>query len=148
MRYNELFIKLTYLTKINNIKQLEIGIPINKNKAAMNKRAKFNTDFENEEIKLIEKHFGISLSDATISDNFKKRQFDENLKSKLENIGKKITSIQEKNDLTDSQMASLLNISDKEYSEIKTIKTIPEPQILFNLLQNFNFSLDWLILDK
>lgn len=148
MKYNELFIKLTYLTQINNIKQLEIGIPINKNKATMNKRAKYNTDFENEEIELIEKHFNISLSNAVISENFKKRQFDENLTSKLVNIGERITQIQTNNNLTDEQMSVLLNISQEEYLKVKTLKTIPEPEILFNLLQNFNFSLDWLILNK
>ena len=145
MRYNELFIKLTYLTKINNIKQTEIGVPINKNKAAMNKRAKFNTDFENEEIELIEKHFNVSLSDIIVSENSKSRQYDENIKSKHEAIGKRILEIIEKNNLSASQMAGIICITEQQLSDLTAGKYLPDLVILDNLKQNFKISIDWLL---
>ena len=40
MRYNELFVKLSYLTKLNNIKQTDIGDSLGIDNATISKRAK------------------------------------------------------------------------------------------------------------
>lgn len=145
MHYNEMLVKLTYLTQLNNIAQSDIGKCINRDRFAMNKRAKTNFKFPDEEIKNIEKAFNISFSDALIYTNSLKRQFDENIFEKTKNIGERINQIQFKNSLSDEQMAVLLNISNEEYLNIKQSKIIPDTTILSNIKQNFQVSIDWLL---
>lgn len=145
MHYNELFIKISYLTKLNNIKQTEIGKPIGLDKAAINKRAKNNSKFSDSEIKQIEQEFNVSLSDVVICENSKKRYFDENILLKQKNFGNKILELKNINNLSNIQMAGLLNISEEELQNLIESKSIPNITVLYNIKQNFKVSVDWLI---
>lgn len=66
MRYNEVFAKIIFLTKLNNITQMEIGLAIGLDKSAANKRAKRNSKFKPEEIRKIEEYFKVSLDSIEI----------------------------------------------------------------------------------
>ena len=145
MHYNELLIKLSYLTQRNNIKQTEIGKCINKDRSAMNKRAKYNFKFTDVEIKQIENYFNVSLSDIVLYENSKNRQYDENIKSKHENIGKRIQEIINQNKLTNTQMAGVICISEQQLSDLINGKSLPDLIILDSLKQNFKISIDWLL---
>ena len=145
MKYNEFYARLILLTQLNNLTHVEIADCIGIKKGAIFSRATRNSKMKQEEVDLVEKKFNVDLSSIVISNNSLKRQFDQKLSQKTENLGERINLLQEKNNLSDIQMAALLSISDKEYLSIKNSKTILSSQILFNLKQNFDISVDWLL---
>jgi len=145
MLYSELYGKLILLTQLNNITHAEIADCIGIKHGAVFSRAKRNSKINPQEITLIERKYDVNISSIYISDNSLERQFDEKLYKKQNKIGDRINQIQEKNKLSNEQMAMLLNISNEEYCNIKNLKAIPNIQTLNNIKQNFKISVDWLL---
>ena len=111
--------------------------------ANISKRASAKSEITVSELKAIEMFYDKRIYKSPIYSI--KRHFDENIQFKLENLGKRIAEIQEKNNLSDSQMAMLLNISNENYLLTKNSQTIPDTKIINNIKQNFKISLDWLL---
>lgn len=145
MLYNELLNKLICLTNRNNVSQLEIGRAIGAEKGAINARATRNSKFKPEEIKKIEQAFNVELDSVSIINNSGERISDDKIKDRTENFGKRLFKIQEKNDLTDRQMAKLLGIYEDEYVDLAYGNKEPNMRILNNIKSNFQVSIDYLL---
>lgn len=145
MIYNDLLTKLTYLTKRNNLSNTEIGNAINVERRAMSGRADRNSKFKPEEIKKIEQAFNVELDSVSIINNSGERISDDKIKDRTENFGKRLFKIQEKNDLTDRQMAKLLGIYEDEYVDLAYGDKEPNMRILNNIKSNFQVSIDYLL---
>ena len=145
MRYNELFTKLTYLTGLNNIKQSDIGELIGMDKAAVNKRAKNNSKFSEDEIKKIESRYNINFSDISVVRNTFSRQNDTEIKSEIYKSSERLAVIQEKNNLSDIEFAKLLGLYVQEYNELKSGERQITLSVLNAVKQNFQVSADWLL---
>ncbi len=61
-------------------------------------------------------------------------------------IGSRIDDIKNKNNLSNKQFAEILNITENELKDIIENKIKPNIDILKNLKNNFNISIDWLIM--
>jgi transcriptional regulator with XRE-family HTH domain len=145
MLYNELLNKLVCLTNRNNISQLEIGRAIGAEKGAINARAKRNSKFKPDEIKKIEEAFDIKLDSISIINNSGDRISDDTVEERTENFGKRLFKIQEKNDLTDRQMAKLLGIYEDEYVDLVYGDKEPNMRVLNNIKSHFQVSIDYLL---
>lgn len=145
MLYNELLTKLTYLTKRNNLSNTEIGNIIDVERRAMSGRADRNSKFKPEEIKKIEQAFNIELNSISITNNSGERITDDTISKRTENFGKRLYKIQEKNDLSDRQMAKLLGIYEDEYVDLAYGDKEPNLRILNNIKSNFQVSIDYLL---
>lgn len=145
MLYNELLTKLTYLTKRNNLSNTEIGNIIDVERRAMSGRADRNSKFKPEEIKKIEQAFNIELNSISITNNSGVRITDDTISKRTENFGKRLYKIQEKNDLSDRQMAKLLGIYEDEYVDLAYGDKEPNLRILNNIKSNFQVSIDYLL---
>ena len=145
MKYNDLLTKLIYATKRNNITNAEIGKTINFERQTMSGRASRNTEFSEEEIENIEKHFNVKLSNVYISENTLERLFNNDILDKQSDLGNKLLKLKKKNNLSDIQMAGLLNISEQELNNIINGKALPSLKTVYYIKQNFNLSLDWFL---
>lgn len=145
MRYNELLIKVTYLTGLNNLTQTEIGGLIGLDKAAVNKRAKNNSKFSAIEIEKIEKHFNIDLSAVTILNNTLALKNDAEVQDKFKKFGERLTKIQEKTGISDKDFAEILKLFHYEFSAVKSGSFAPDIKILNLIKQHFSVSIDWLL---
>ncbi len=145
MLYNDLLTKLTYLTKRNNLSNTEIGKAINVERQAMSGRAERNSKFKPDEIKKIEQAFDVQLDSISIISNSGERISDDTVKDRTENFGKRLFKIQEKNDLTDRQMAKLLGIYEDEYVDLAYGGKEPNLRILNNIKSHFQVSIDYLL---
>lgn len=143
--YNSILTKLIFLTKRNNISNSEIGKSIDVERQAMSGRADRNSKFKPIEIKKIEQTFDIELDSVSIINNSGERIKDDAIKERTENFGKRLFKIQEKNDLTDRQMAKLLGIYEDEYIDLAYGDKEPNMRILNNIKSNFQVSIDYLL---
>lgn len=151
MNYTEFLHALQDLIKDKTIRQADLARALGT--STSNLSQKFNNHNSEVTISDVEKaqnYFGVQLyvkinDDIKIYNNSKKRQFDEKIITKLKNSGERINQLQELNNLSNEQMAFLLNISTDEYLNIKNSKSIYDINILNNLKTNFKFSLDWLL---
>lgn len=145
MLYSDILAKTIYLTNRNDISQTEIGTTIGLDRAAANKRAKRNSKFKPEEIKKIEQAFNIDLDSISIINNSGAKISDDTISERIENFGKRLYKIQEKNDLTDRQMAKLLGIYEDEYVDLAYGDKEPNMRILNNIKSHFQVSIDYLL---
>lgn len=145
MRYSDFLAKLIYLTKRNNISQAEIGEAIGLDRGAANARAARDSKFKADEIKKIEQVFNIQLNSISIINNSGERKLDETIKERTEDFGKRLFKIQEKNDLTDRQMAKLLGIYEDEYLDLAYGDKEPNIRVLNNIKSHFQVSIDYLL---
>lgn len=145
MLYNDLLTKLTYLTKRNNLSNSEIGEVINVERRAIQGRASRNSKFKPEEVKKIEQHFNVELNSVSIANNSGTPVKDDTIKERTENFGKRLYKIQEKNNLTDRQMAKLLGIYEDEYLDLAYGDKEPNLRILNNIKSHFQISIDYLL---
>ena len=60
-------------------------------------------------------------------------------------IGERIASVRDKSNITNTQMATILNISESEFLDIATNKKLPDLNFLNTLKQNFKVSIDWVL---
>ena len=142
---SESIINLKFLTNRNNISQLEIGRAIGAEKGAINARAKRNSKFKPDEIKKIEEAFDVQLDSISIINNSGDRISDDTVEERTENFGKRLFKIQEKNDLTDRQMAKLLGIYEDEYVDLVYGDKEPNMRVLNNIKSHFQVSIDYLL---
>ena len=77
--------------------------------------------------------------------NTLERQFDKNIETKRKNCGIRILEIKNKNNLSDIQMAGILNVSVNDLMKIITGEIQPNIEMLDNIKQNFKVSIDWLL---
>ena len=145
MRFNDVLVKIIYLTKRNNISNAELGKIIGVERQAMSGRAERNSFFKAQEIEKIEKHFNIKLSSANISDNSFERQNDIKIDEKTTGFGKRLKELQKKHNFLDSEMAHLLEITPENYKELSCEAQYINLNILNRIKQNFKVSIDWLI---
>lgn len=148
------FIELqTVLQKLTDkkITQADFARILNVGRANISDRNKRNSQVNTQELELIQNALNIKYyhkADDTnffIKSNSKNRCFNPDMKIKRETIGKKVLEIQSKNNLSNIQMAGLLNISEQELDTITSGKTLPNLSILDNLSQNFDISIDWFL---
>lgn len=118
MQYNDLLTKLIYLTKRNDITQIEIGRAIEVDKGAINARAKRNSKFKPNEIEAIEDYFGICFDDVRIEENVPELIEPEKIKQNIELVGRKLSYIQDKHDFLERDMAARLNTSESRYRRL------------------------------
>lgn len=145
MLYSDLYGKTIILTKRNDITHVEIGKCINLEKGAITARAKRNGKFKPDEVKKIEQHFNVGLNSVSITNNSGTPIKDETVKERAENFGKRLYSLQEKNDFTDRQMAKLLGIYEDEYIDLAYGNKEPNLRILNNIKSHFQVSIDYLL---
>lgn len=145
MLYNNLLTKLICLTKRNNISQQDIANALNMDRAAMHGRASRNSKFKPDEIKKIEQAFNIELNSISITNNSGEKISDDKVSERTENFGKRLYKIQEKNGLSDRQMAKLLGIYEDEYVDLAYGNKEPNLRILNNIKSNFQVSIDYLL---
>lgn len=145
MKYSDFLAKIIYLTKRNNISQAEIGEAIGLDRGAANARAQRDSKFKPNEIKKIEQFYDIELDSVSIINNSGKRVLDDTIKDRTENFGKRLFKIQEKNELTDRQMAKLLGIYEDEYVDLAYGDKEPNLRVLNNIKSNFQVSIDYLL---
>lgn len=145
IRYNELFVKLSYLTKLNTIKQTDIGEALNIDNATINKRAKNNSKFSMEEIEKIEKYFNVCLMNVSLVENTFLIQNDEAVNKRAENFTDRLIQLQNKINLSDKDFAKLINITADEFREYKNDERKPNFSFLIKLKQYFKVSVDWLL---
>ena len=145
MRFNDVLVKIIYLTKRNNISNAELGKIIGVERQAMSGRAERNSSFKAQEIEKLEKHFNIKLLSANILDNSLERQNDVKTDEKSTGFAKRLKELQKKHNFLDSEMAHLLNITPQDYKGLcNGIQTL-NLNILNRIKQNFKVSIDWLI---
>ncbi len=114
----------------------------------MSGRAARNTVFKNSEIEKIEQHFNIDLSSILINNNSLKRHYLNELVLNRQECAQRINFIKTKNNLSNLQMAVLLNISENALNDILQGKALPDLNMLNNMKQNFEVSLDWILYGK
>lgn len=145
MIYSDFYGKLIILTKRNDITHVEIGKLINLEKGAITARAKRNGNLKPEEIKKIEQAFNVELDSVAIINNSGNQIKNKSVAENAENFGKRLYVLQEKNDLTDRQMAKLLGIYEDEYVDLAYGNKEPNLRILNNIKSNFQVSIDYLL---
>ena len=145
MIYSDFYGRIIILTKRNDITHVEIGKYINLEKGAITARAKRNGNLKPEEIKKIEEAFDVQLDSISIINNSGDRISDDTVEERTENFGKRLFKIQEKNDLTDRQMAKLLGIYEDEYVDLVYGDKEPNMRVLNNIKSHFQVSIDYLL---
>lgn len=145
MLYNDLLTKLTYLTKRNDITQLEVGKAIGIDKGAINARAKRNSKFKPDEIKKIEKHFDIKLNSIEIVSNTFETINNEQLLKNYQLFGHRIAYLQDELGYLDKALARLIGTDENRYIQIKLGKEDATALELARLASKVDVSLDWLI---
>ena len=145
MFYNDLLTKLIYTTKKNNITNADIGKAINLDRQAMSGRASRNSKFKDNEIKQIERYFNVDLSQAYIFENTLERVFNKTIQNKNIVFSERLNKLKIKNNLSDFQMAGLLNISEQDYNKLMNNDITPDLKLIDNIKQNFKISVDWLL---
>lgn len=76
--------------------------------------------------------------------NKRKKTFSEAIST----IGKRLSKIQIENDLTDREISNLLEISERRYEKLIEGKEKPYFDEIMAIAENFDVSLDWLILNE
>lgn len=145
MLYSDLYGKTIILTKRNDITHVEIGKCINLEKGAITARAKRNGKFKPEEVKKIEQQFNVELNSVSIINNTGNPIKDDSIQERSENFGKRLYVIQEKNNLSDRQMAKLLGIYEDEYIDLAYGDKAPNLRVLNNIKSHFQVSIDYLL---
>ncbi len=145
MIYSDFYGKLIILTKRNDITHVEIGKLINLEKGAITARAKRNGNLKHEEIKKIEEAFNVEFDSVSVINNSGNPIKSKSAIENSENFGKRLYALQEKNDLTDRQMAKLLGIYEDEYVDLAYGNKEPNLRILNNIKSNFQVSIDYLL---
>ena len=114
---------------------------------SFSKKKKSGTQIKQKNIIQLEEVLGIKLIKELEKDsiNTLERHFDADIKSKRIKFGSRIEEIRNKNNISNAQMAGLLNISEKELYDITSGKLQPNIILLDNLKQNFKISIDWLL---
>ena len=149
MNYNDIIVKIAYLTKRNNIKQSELADIIGLTKQSINGRAERNSEFEEDEIKAIEQHYNIDFSSINISVNLnndlKNKKSNKTIKEKLSDFPNRLIKIQKLSGLSDKDFAEKIELYRDEYIEFKTGERKPDINIVNSLKLHFNISVDWLL---
>lgn len=145
MKYSDFYGKIIILTKRNDLTHAEIGDCIGIERGAIFARAKRNSKFKPDEIKKIEEAFDVQLDSISIINNSGDRISDDTVEERTENFGKRLFKIQEKNDLTDRQMAKLLGIYEDEYVDLVYGDKEPNMRVLNNIKSHFQVSIDYLL---
>ena len=114
-------------------------------RVAVHGRANRNSKFKPDEIKKIEQAFNVELDSVSIINNSGEKVKDDTIIERTENFGKRLFKIQEKNDLTDRQMAKLLGIYEDEYVDLAYGDKEPNLRVLNNIKSNFQVSIDYLL---
>lgn len=142
MNFTELQAVLQNLIK-RKIYFTEIAQALNVTAANISKRAKADSEITVSELQAIESFYGKNIYKSRL--NSLKRCFDEDIEFKSINIGQRINKIQKENNLTNTQMAGLLNIPEEEFKNIINGKSFPNINIIYYLKQNFKITSDWLL---
>ena len=152
MNYNDIIVRIAYLTKRNNIKQSELADILGIKKQAINGRAERNSEFTIDEIKAIENYYNIDLSSVDIFVNVNKNQkkssdntSNKTIKEKLTDFPLRLIEIQKSSGLSDKDFAQRIELYRDEYLEFKSGDRKPDLNIVNQLKQHFNISLDWLL---
>ena len=152
MNYNDIIVRIAYLTKRNNIKQSELADILGIKKQAINGRAERNSEFTIDEIKAIENYYNIDLSSVDIFVNVNKNQkkssdntSNKTIKEKLTDFPLRLIEIQKSSGLSDKDFAQRIELYRDEYLEFKSGDRKPDLNIANQLKQHFNISLDWLL---
>lgn len=146
MKYSQLIDTLQNVTKSKvNLKEIAdiIGIPVR----TLYTRSQRNSNFTIGEIKKIETFYDIQLfnTDKTENKNTLERCYNPDIINKIKDFGKRIFDIQTQNNLSNYQMAGILDVSTEEFNNIINCYTVPNFNIINNLKQNFRVSVDWLL---
>lgn len=145
MLYNDLLTKLTYLTKRNDITQLEVGKAIGVDKGAINARAKRNSKFKPSEIEKIEEHFDVKLDSIDVVSNTWEQTDNEQILKNYEFFGHRLAEIQDELGYLDKAMARIMGIDEKRYMKIKLGNEDATTEQLVHLASKVDVSLDWLV---
>ena len=152
MNYNDIIVRIAYLTKRNNIKQSELADILGIKKQAINGRAERNSEFTIDEIKAIENYYNIDLSSVDIFVNVNKNQkkssdntSNKTIKEKLTDFPLRLIEIQKSSGLSDKDFAQRIELYRDEYLEFKSGDRKPDLNIVNQLKQHFIISLDWLL---
>ncbi len=115
---------------------------------SFSKKKKSGTQIKQKNIMQLEDALGIKLTSKenyeTINNSLS-RYSNNNIKEKRKYFGKRIEIIKNKNKLSDLEMAKLLNINEKELINIIKGEIQPDLNLLDNIKQNFQVSIDWLL---
>lgn len=136
---------LQYLTNIL-ITQKGVGEALNFSKGAINNRIIRGGNFKPEEKKELENFYGISFGDFKEAlPNTLARQNDETVYERASQFGKRLQEIQDKHNFLNREMAQLLKISEREYTQLKIGKKAPTISVINEIKRNFVVDVDWLI---
>ena len=150
MNFIELQAVLQKLTD-KKITQSDFARILNVGRANISDRNKRNSQVNTLELELIQNALNIKYyykaddNNILISSNTKERCFNPDKKINTISLGKRFIELQKRNNLTNIQMAGLLNISEKELDTITQGTTLPNLMVLDNLKQNFDISIDWIL---
>ena len=114
---------------------------------SFSKKKKAGTQIKQKNVIQLEAALGIKLFQNKNDENTNtlERQFDKNIETKRKNCGIRILEIKNKNNLSDIQMAGILNVSVNDLMKIITGEIQPNIEMLDNIKQNFKVSIDWLL---
>lgn len=148
--YNEVLVKLIYLTKRNNLSNSEIGDIIDVERRAINGRAKRNSKFKPEEIKKIEQHFNISLDDIQIVEKNKTELNpvqNDYINITIESWGKRLFVLQTTAGFNNTDdFSKFLDIPSTKLQDYMDNNTYPTLDDLLKIKSKFSkTSLDWLL---
>lgn len=138
------------LEKLTNkkITQSEIARMLGVGRANIHDRIKRNSSVTTDEIETIQNKLNINFFmylDEEVNNNSKALKFDSTIPDRFKNFGKRLLMLQEKNNFSNLQMSGLLNIKENEYNNILKGKTNPDIDLINNIKQHFQVSVDWLL---
>lgn len=126
-----------------------IGKALDTTSQNISKRIKKDSVLTTAELLKLESAFG-----AFVFDN-QERNLTNSLKRKTKNItkafntwGTRLAKIQAANSLSDSEMCSILNISNELYNDILCNEANPTIELIKSIAENFDVDLNWLFLAK
>lgn len=73
------------------------------------------------------------------------RQNDETVYERASQFGKRLQEIQDKHNFLNREMAQLLKISEREYTQLKIGKKAPTISVINEIKRNFVVDVDWLM---
>lgn len=142
MNISEALETLHNLTKARIVKA-DIARALGVDPAALRRKEVAGIELKPNEIAKIESYFRLKLVKPKYYTD--ERQNDLSIYEKIKKFGDRLSSLQDKHEYLDKDMAKLLSISEDDYIDLKTGDISPDINILNRLKQCFNVSIDYLL---
>lgn len=144
MLYNELLDRLQNLTN-RKPSQAELIQILNIKQSTMSERARRNSKFSPKEIDCLNDYYGINLYTSKVKAN---RKISDEYSNNINTQGKRLKKIRQVLNINQEDLAKAINLPKQIIANIEADKVLLNNEKLIALGENFNISLNYLLLGK